>query len=385
MKKYTLFAAIAAIAVTATAQETMYLVKGNNVVAKYNVDDIDYATFELPDGVTDITPGEGSVLNKTYISASPVYHGTDQGCGHFQIQLSTKSILEENPPLEFLYLQMSTPVVTDLKNIQIAEGTYTLGDPNAVAPFKFYPGIRQTSGDQEVAMGTVVVEKPDNTTIDYTFVSDGSFNVKMNGSQYTVSGMLKLENGNILEFSYEGPMSVINESDEQPPADEEPLPESNLTKDYTFKPLARDAYIQVYHNLFSDLPHLDYNWIMLYEDTDYANALDIALVVDREKYPDILLPKGKYPIFNRFDGSLSSVEFGACPAFTIKTDTMTASYGCWLKLGYNTTVAPLIIGEVEVLEDVTSWSNVKIRATFKDNAETPHTVTCEFSGSLFEL
>ena len=62
------------------------------------------------------------MLSKTYISASPVYHGTLDGCGSFQIQFSTKDIMNENPPLDFMYLDITTPLVTDIKNIQIAEG-----------------------------------------------------------------------------------------------------------------------------------------------------------------------------------------------------------------------------------------------------------------------
>lgn len=33
--------------------DTMYLIKGDHVVGKYKVDDVDYATFTLPDGVSD--------------------------------------------------------------------------------------------------------------------------------------------------------------------------------------------------------------------------------------------------------------------------------------------------------------------------------------------
>lgn len=362
----------------------MYLIKGDKVVGKYAVADVDYAAFTLPEGVQDLPQGSGVVEDKTYMSASPVYLGTDKDCGHFQIQLSTKPITDENPPLELLYLQISTPLITDLKNIQIAEGTYTLGDAEAIAPFKFYPGILLTEGTQQLAAGTVVVNRPDNATTDYILVTDGALSVKMEGTQYTLSGMLKLENGNIVELAYSGPMVVINQSDEQPPVDEEPLPASALTENYTCTPLPSEAYVTNYKNLFADAPRLDYFMLSLYEDSGYANCLDIALVVDREKHPDVLLPKGNYPVFNRMDGSLASIELGTCPAFIVKTETLIANYGCWLTLGY-TDKAPLINGYVEVLEDVTSWNNVKIRATLTDNAETPHTVTCEYAGSLMEL
>ena len=47
--------ALGALPLTASAQEnkTMYLVKGNTVVAKYDVDEVDYVTFRLPNDVRD--------------------------------------------------------------------------------------------------------------------------------------------------------------------------------------------------------------------------------------------------------------------------------------------------------------------------------------------
>lgn len=98
MKKYILPIVLAAMAMTGIAQETLYLIKGNTVVAKYGVDEVDYATFTLPAGVTDPSEDAGSVLTKKYISASPVYLGTEKESGLFQIQLSTRGIMEENPP-----------------------------------------------------------------------------------------------------------------------------------------------------------------------------------------------------------------------------------------------------------------------------------------------
>lgn len=47
-------AALAAGVLSASAQyETMYLIKDNRVVGKYNVDEVDYASFTLPEGVED--------------------------------------------------------------------------------------------------------------------------------------------------------------------------------------------------------------------------------------------------------------------------------------------------------------------------------------------
>jgi len=54
MKKFILPLLLLAAAFTpASADEMMYLIKGDQVVAKYNVNDIDYASFYLPEGVVD--------------------------------------------------------------------------------------------------------------------------------------------------------------------------------------------------------------------------------------------------------------------------------------------------------------------------------------------
>lgn len=49
----TAFAAMAATSVMADNNDTMYLIKGEQVVGKYNIDDVDYISFNLPDEVSD--------------------------------------------------------------------------------------------------------------------------------------------------------------------------------------------------------------------------------------------------------------------------------------------------------------------------------------------
>lgn len=55
MKKIILASILAAATMPAIAQQQqdMYLIKDDHVVAKYNVDDVDYVSFSLPEGVTD--------------------------------------------------------------------------------------------------------------------------------------------------------------------------------------------------------------------------------------------------------------------------------------------------------------------------------------------
>lgn len=53
LKKLSILLIAAATATSVCAQETLYLVKGDRVVGKYNVDDVDYATFNLPPDVNE--------------------------------------------------------------------------------------------------------------------------------------------------------------------------------------------------------------------------------------------------------------------------------------------------------------------------------------------
>ena len=55
MTKHTIIAAAMAAATlgASAANDMMYLVKGNHVIAKYDVDDVDYVAFELPGDVLD--------------------------------------------------------------------------------------------------------------------------------------------------------------------------------------------------------------------------------------------------------------------------------------------------------------------------------------------
>lgn len=61
---------IATMAVSAMAQETIYLIKDNQVVAKYGADEVDCVSFTLPQGVTEdklfILPGEQGKNSLTY-------------------------------------------------------------------------------------------------------------------------------------------------------------------------------------------------------------------------------------------------------------------------------------------------------------------------------
>ncbi len=376
LKKILVTAIVAACALGSLAEETLYLIKGDRVVAKYNVEDVDYAAFELPAGVQDLQPAfqEGQ-----FISALGVYYGTTDEIADFQIQLSTRQVSDENVPVQLLYLQFMAPAA-DYKNLHLNEGTYTLGSSDVRKPFTFYAGIREQTPQGEGVGGSLLLDKPNPETIIATLVTGGQFNIAESDNGYAISGILKLENGSVIEFNYDGPCVIDNQSDEKDPADEIPVPESKLTSDVEIPAIA-EAYAVAWPRFFADNPQFDYIYMLLYGDAvNYSQQLQIGLIVDRDKHPGVILPKGKYPVIERTAAAMESADLATMPAFRVKGETSLADYGCWYAPEYE--LNPLVAGEVEVLEDCVDLNDVKIRVSLRDNAAEPHTVTASFDGHL---
>lgn len=379
IKKLAAAALIAASFTGVSAQETLYLVKGNEVVAKYSTDDVDYACFTLPAGVVD--PTEENVVKWT--SASGTYYGTEDGLSAFQLRFTNSDIFDESYPQRHMYIQFTGPAA-DYKDLHLFEGTYTLGDAEDTQPYKYYKGIRVTTPEGEGIAGTFLVDLNGPDDMETFLITGGSFDISRNGNEYVITGLMKDENGKVIDFSYEGYCRISNQSDEKDPAEDLPIPASALTGDVDFTVIPSDAYYTVYDNgsMFADNPNLDYIWLMLYGDNNYSSCLDLALVVDRTKYPDVTLPKGTYPIVKREGDNYLTVELGAVPAFRVMGEANIANYGCWISQDYIEN--PLVDGEIEVLED-SDLKNVNISVTLYDNAETPHKVSCTYNGKLSRL
>lgn len=375
-KKLFVAAAAATLSLGAFAQQNVYLIKGTEVVAKYNVADVDYVSFTLPAGVTDNTGDQPGVLSRTYQSASGVYMGTTDGVADYILQFSSREITDENPPIDFLYLQIMGPAA-DYHNLSLPVGTYTVASGNARAAFTYYPGKSATDG----AEGSMVVERPDNQTTDYIMVEGGSFTVAKDGNAYNVSGMLKLQNGKVLEFSYTGAFVIDNESDEKDPADFLPLPESTLTENITV-PTA-EVYYGTHGRLFADMPDVNYNYIWCY-DANYEQCLELGFFVKTTVSEDFFIPKGKYQVVTLGSPAMDAAGAGLLYPFMIKSDTGTPTYGAWMITDYDTK-NPLVSGEVEVLEDFNGTGNLNIVVNLKDNAATPHTVSGTFNGKASKM
>ncbi len=380
IKKLAAAALLAASFTGAMAQETLYLVKDNEVVAKYSVDDVDYACFTLPAGVTDNT-GSSDVIDWT--SATGSYYGSEEGFSVFQLRLSSAEVWDESFPQRQLYLQFTGPVA-DYRDLHFFEGSYTLGDADKPEPFKYYPGIYETTPLGEGVAGCFIMDLLGPDDYQCTLLTSGTFDIKFENNLYTITGLMKDENGKVVEFSYDGRILISNQSNEKDPAEELPLPASSLTGDVDFTALPSEAYYTIYGNgtMFADNPNLDYIWLMFYGDANYASSLDVALVVDRTKYPDVKLPKGTYPIVKREGNNYLTVELGAVPAFQVVGEFNIANYGCWV--GEEYVQSPLVAGEVEVLDD-SDLKTVNVKVTLYDNADPAHKVTCTYNGKLTKL
>lgn len=379
-----IFAASVAAALTlgVSAQEKLYLVKDNEVVAKYNVADVDYVTFSLPSDVNDDTDAQPGIINRTYKSAVGLYFGTTDDVADYQIQLSSRGIADENIPVDFLYLQLMGPAA-DFHDLYLPEGTYTVQQGEARKAFTYYAGVRQNTPGGDMIGGTLILDRPTAESQVTNLVEGGTFTVTKDGNAYKIAGILKLENGSVLEFNYSGACVIDNQSDEKDPAEETELPASSLTEDMEFP--TYDVYWSTFGKLFADAQDRIYNYIWFY-DSNYEECLEVGFFVDESLCPEgkFFIPKGKYQVVKKGSEAFNSDKAGALYPFGVMSDTGVARYGCWMVTNY-ADASPLVAGEVELLEDYDGSGNMNIKINLRDNAQTPHTVSGSYNGSASRL
>ncbi len=377
LKNLFISAAVALAATAAPAQETLYLIKGNKVIAKYSTAEVEYATFKLPAGVEDIddTP---TIQTLNFLGGTGSYFGTTDNVANFQIQLSTGAVGDESFPRTMLYLQFMSNAA-DYNDLKFEEGTYTIGDGATLDPFKFHPGISETNNGEEGIGGTFYIDMQSGDNATTHLVTDGTFTIKKTASGYKIAGILVEENGSVLNFNYEGAIAISNESDEKDPADELPLPESQLTADFTFNALQGEAYVNIWNSFFADEPRFDYLNFQIYGDSNYETCLQLGIIVDPSKTDGVKLPKGKYQLIKRTAANFAANDYAALPAWAVQSETTTfAPYGCWYITDY-ATHSPLTSGEIEVLED-SDLKTINITFTLKDPKG--NTLSGSYNGSI---
>lgn len=123
-------AAATAIAVPTISEATIYLMKGEKIVASYPDDAVDYITFDEPEN-PDI-PKEYDVDTRSYFLNSNYYGDTQAASGYnYAVQFYDKPADDRgNIPTDamFYMIHLNGPEVADKKNPFIPEGTYTLGE-----------------------------------------------------------------------------------------------------------------------------------------------------------------------------------------------------------------------------------------------------------------
>ena len=123
-------AAATAIAVPTISEATIYLMKGEKIVASYPDDAVEYITFDEPEN-PDI-PKEYDVDTRSYFLNSNYYGDTQSENGYnYSVQFFDLPADEKgNIPGDAVYysLFLNGPEVADKKSPFIPEGTYTLGE-----------------------------------------------------------------------------------------------------------------------------------------------------------------------------------------------------------------------------------------------------------------
>lgn len=376
MKKHIIAAVCALSVLAAAAEDTIYLVKGDKVVAKYSTEEVDYATFKLPEGVKD--PDEP--LTGTMLGAVGSYFGTTDGVANFQLELTERAIWDEGLPNTFLYIQFMSNAA-DYHDLKFEEGTYTIGDGETLDPFKFHPGIIVTGPDQMTGVGgTFIVTRDMIDRESLVLVDGGSFTITKSDDGYEVAGTFDLENGESFEFSYVGNIIIQNVSDEQDPAEEFPLPESSMTTDVdlTFNYVLLSNYGQ----LFADQPDFNYYQYTCYTNDDYDEYLQVGIAVKNSEGSNVIIPAGTYELQPRSAENFAEHDALLIYPFTVQGTYLKINYGCWYNTGYDTVHNALTSGKLEILEDVTNPAKVNMKVTLYDNAETPHTVSATYSGEV---
>lgn len=339
-------------------------------------------TFSYTGRIDVGTPAPPAPDKKSYISAAGAYIGTaeDKSASIFQIQFADRAYGDENLPVNYLFVTLACQPDPDVEHLAIEPGEYTLAETMQPLPGRFYPGAADAGGNWS---GSFLANIPDAATQLISPIIGGTLSIAVEGADYRVTGCFGLEDGSAVEVSYLGAIPVENYSDEMPPADEIDLPASDLTEDLVFTPSAAEGYAAFWPGFFGDHPDKNYVYLLLYRDDQYMEFVQLGLIVDNTEYPGRCIPVGTYPVIRRTDEAFAKHDLAAIPAFSVATETNPRiDYGCWYSHDY-ANAQPLVAGEVEVLES--DGLNVKLRFALQDNAETPHTVSGEYSGRLQDI
>jgi len=326
---------------------------------------------------------ETEVVSAKFLSAVGEFQGESNGTAVYVLDLSTNEYSYNGEadkwPVTHLYVALGGPSGVDLTKLTLPEGEYTAGDADAPEAGKFFPGIFDESG-KAAYNSYVAVQQEKNGEIGVDLIKDGKLSVVSTGAlgKYNISGELVYEDGTKLTIDFEGYILVENGSSEVPPSDELPLPETSLTENLELN------IVEAYYYNYGTTRYVDKKrtelYLQLYADNNYANCLDLFLLIDSDKYTgDKVLPVGKYPLYPWYQYIVP--ELSGVAGYHVKSDNVP---DVWLGCNYTsdyTSKSAIVSGEIEVVSCDENM-NAEIKFTLYDNAATPHSVTGSFKGKL---
>lgn len=327
-----------------------------------------------------------ATIKHTFLSAIGGYEGrsAENGTASYVINFSTNAFSAdgstEHFPTSHLYVALTGDANdVNLKKLAIPTGTYSLGDSNAPAAGKFYAGEEKDGQPFNTFLAT---QSEKGSEVETNLVKDGTMTIApaQEAGKYKVEIHFVSENGGKIEGTYEGTITVDNDSGELPPSDELPLPESPLDKDLTLN--VTEAYYSNFGDKRYGYKGRNEIYLQLYVDNaNYSEYLDLYLLVDKTRFSgEKALPAGKYPLY-KWD-AFTTPELSAIAGFHVSTTSATDIWlGCNYTYNYSTHVA-LVSGEVEIVSYDETTKEANLKFTLQDNAATPHTITGLYKGKL---
>lgn len=327
-------------------------------------------------------------IRKTFLSAIGSFENRniETGTAIYTIDFSTDEFSTdgstEHFPTSHLYVTLTGDANTvDLASLSIPTGTYTLGDSNAPVVGKFYAGDIQNGEPFNTFLTTQEEKNGDTTT---NLISNGTLTITAaeGKGKYKVELNFVDENGGKIEGTYEGSIAMNNNSEELPPSEELPLPESTLTNDITLT--IAEAYYSDFGTDRYGYKGRKEMYLQLYTSSNYDEYIDLYLLTDNTKYENQILPVGIYPLYkwNEF----TTPGLSAISGFHVKSSSVPDTWmGCNYAYESGTHHVALTDGEVEIISYDTSTGEVSLKFTLKDNAAQPHTVSGSYKGSIIKL
>lgn len=186
---------------TALAQDNIYLVKGDKVVATYSSDQVDYITFENPTPQADITI-DSNFADYRFFGE----YVADSGVDNVTLNLGTAQHqgMTITGAGSYLMLSINIPPVEDVAHPGVATGHWDFNKYSDVLPWTITAESRYLTYEPK-ADGTDGFQ-----TVEDQFVVGGSLDIALTGTGYDINADLQLADGRTVGAFYHGTVGVEN-------------------------------------------------------------------------------------------------------------------------------------------------------------------------------